>query len=29
MERNEEIYVAAARARRTRTPFRVPDPRPL
>jgi L-malate glycosyltransferase len=28
MSRNEAIYVAAARARRTGTPFSVPDPRP-
>lgn len=29
MSRNEEVYVAAAHARRTGTPFAVPNPRPL
>src|SRR5688572_455417 len=29
MGRNEEVYVAAARARRTGAPFAIPNPRPL
>jgi glycosyltransferase involved in cell wall biosynthesis len=29
MSRNEEVYVAAARARRTGAPFSIPHPRPL